>query len=178
VSVAYAARIAALLESLGIPSDYATSRNLQLQPEADAASLSVIAQKADGTRVALAKPAAAAWRQLSAASAAEGIALLPLSGFRSVARQEEIIRAKLARSQPLPEILRTVAAPGYSEHHTGYAVDVGTPEDPELEERFAQTDAFHWLMRHAGRVGFTLSYPRDNPHGIAFEPWHWCWRGK
>jgi hypothetical protein len=25
----------------------------------------------------------------------------------------------------------------------------------------------------AGRHGFRLSYPRDNPHGVIYEPWHW-----
>jgi len=101
--------------------------------------------------------------------------LLPLSGFRSVARQEEIIREKLSAGQPLADILRLVAAPGYSEHHTGRALDLGAPDEPPLEEGFAETAAFTWLVAHAGDYGFRLSYPRGNPHGIAYEPWHWCW---
>ena len=44
------------------------------------------------------------------------------------------------------------------------------------EERFARTPEFRWLKKQAGRFGFQLSYPRNNPHGIAYEPWHWCWR--
>ncbi|HLP25741.1 MAG TPA: D-alanyl-D-alanine carboxypeptidase family protein, partial [Acidobacteriota bacterium] len=35
---------------------------------------------------------------------------------------------------------------------------------------------FRWLKRHAGEFGFTLSYPKNNPHQIGYEPWHWCWR--
>ncbi len=112
---------------------------------------------------------------MNAAAAADGIVLLPLSGFRSIARQAEIIRAKLAARQPLAQILRVNTAPGYSEHHTGRALDLGTPGDPPFEESFAQTPAFAWLMHHAAAFGFTLSYPRGNPHAIAFEPWHWCW---
>ena len=33
-----------------------------------------------------------------------------------------------------------------------------------------------WLRTNAPRFGFHLSYPRNNPHGIGYEPWHWCWR--
>ena len=115
---------------------------------------------------------------MCAAAARDGLVLLPLSGFRSVARQTVLIRAKLAAGQSLEKILRLVAAPGYSEHHTGRALDVGSPEDIALDEHFAQTAAFRWLRRHAGGFGYHLTFPRHNPHGIAYEPWHWCWRPK
>ncbi len=92
-----------------------------------------------------------------------------------IARQAELIRAKLDAGQPLETILQILAAPGCSEHHTGLAVDVGTPGLPPLQERFAETAAFAWLSRHAQGFGFSLSYPRGNLHGIVFEPWHWCW---
>ena len=100
---------------------------------------------------------------------------MAVSGFRSIARQTEIIRGKVADGQSLAEILRRVAAPGYSEHHSGRALDIGTTEHIELDEEFANTAAFQWLNQHGAEFGFTLSYPRGNPHGIAFEPWHWCW---
>ena len=51
----------------------------------------------------------------------------------------------------------------------------GCPGYAGLNEDFAKTAAFRWLKRRAGEFGFWLSYPRGNPHGIAFEPWHWCW---
>ena len=41
------------------------------------------------------------------------------------------------------------------------------------EESFEATPAFDWLQRHAGASGFAMSYPRGNPHGIVYEPWHW-----
>ncbi|HEX7917653.1 D-alanyl-D-alanine carboxypeptidase family protein, partial [Rudaea sp.] len=37
--------------------------------------------------------------------------------------------------------------------------------------------AFAWLTKNAGTFGFAMSYPRGNPHALAYEPWHWCWRG-
>ena len=69
------------------------------------------------------------------------------------------------------------AAPGYSEHHSGRAVDLTTPGSPVLEEAFEESDAFAWLRRRAPEFGFRMSYPRDNPHRVAYEPWHWAWWG-
>ena len=76
----------------------------------------------------------------------------------------------------MAEILQVNAAPGYSEHHGGEALDIGTPGEPPAEESFETTPAFAWLSQHAARHGFSLSYPRDNPHGIVYEPWHWRFR--
>ncbi|HPF74253.1 MAG TPA: D-alanyl-D-alanine carboxypeptidase family protein, partial [Xanthomonadaceae bacterium] len=66
-------------------------------------------------------------------------------------------------------------APGFSEHHSGNALDIGTPDEPPAEESFENTAAFDWLCENAPNFGFQLSYPRNNPHGIVYEPWHWCW---
>lgn len=160
--------------SLGIPADYAEARQLPIQREAQA--LITIGRTADRRLIKLTPSAAAAWRRLHAAAARADIALRPISGFRSIARQTAIIRRKLAAGNPLAEILKLVAAPGCSEHHTGCAIDISTPEDPSLEEHFARTPAFRWLKKNAGRFGFYLSYPRRNRHRIGYEPWHWCWR--
>lgn len=160
---------------LGIPEDYATSRSLVLQPETHQSELHLITDDWDIHPVRLYAPAAEAWFRLNAAAAADKISLVPLSGFRSVSRQLEIFRRKLAKGIPLAEILKLNAAPGYSEHHTGRAVDVSAPGQRPFAESFAETPAFHWLIRGAGEFGFRLSYPRDNPHGISYEPWHWRW---
>jgi D-alanyl-D-alanine carboxypeptidase len=112
---------------------------------------------------------------MQAAAARDDSTLLPLSAFRSVARQTAIIRGKLARGQLIGEILRVSAVPGCSEHHTGRALDLGAPGHLQLAASFARTREFRWLQRHAASFGFHLSYPRTNPHGIAYEPWHWCW---
>lgn len=122
-------------------------------------------------------PAAAiAWRKMQAAAAADGATLLPLSAYRSVARQCAIIRGKLARGQRIGVILRVNAVPGCSEHHTGRALDLGAPGQMKLKAAFSRTREFHWLQLHARRFGFHLSYPRNNRQGIAYEPWHWCWK--
>jgi zinc D-Ala-D-Ala carboxypeptidase len=109
------------------------------------------------------------------AAAADGVVLQIFSAFRGVEYQLGIVKRKLERSQKIAEILRISAAPGYSEHHSGRALDITTPGFAALEEEFEHSTAFAWLNQHAKAFRFHLSYPRSNPHGIAYEPWHWCW---
>jgi len=164
-----------LWSRLGIPADVAARAANRLHPEAK--RLVFIGRAADDGRILrLAPRAAAAWRKMAAAAAAEGLALVHLSAFRSVARQTTIIRRKLKRGDRLEAILRVNAVPGCSEHHTGRALDLGAPGHLRLEASFARTRQFRWLRRRAGEFGFHLSYPRNNRQGIAYEPWHWCWR--
>lgn len=171
----YAEYIGEINRALGIPADYGASRGLTLQLEARESELHLITDDWDIHPVRLYEPAAAAWFRLNAAATADGIALLPLSGFRSVPRQLDIFRRKLAAGHSLTDILKLNAAPGYSEHHTGRALDFSTAGERPFSETFGNTPAFEWLTRHAEQFGFRLSFPRDNPHGISYEPWHWWW---
>ena len=168
-------RLTPLHFELGIPARYAVDRKLEPHVEAVMTELVDVGKNPDGRTVKLVPNAAAAWYHLLRAAEKDGITLVPISGFRSIERQAEIIREKLQAGRALDNILRTVAAPGFSEHHTGRAIDIGSPEHIELDEEFATTAAYRWLEQHAPRFGFKLSYPRDNPHGIGYEPWHWCW---
>lgn len=121
--------------------------------------------------------AARAWQRMQQQAAREGIVLEAISGYRSHDYQLGIFARKRARGLEVDAILQVNAAPGYSEHHSGRALDISSPGEPPAEESFESTAAFAWLLEHAGSYGFHLSYPRDNPHGIVYEPWHWCWSG-
>jgi len=122
--------------------------------------------------------AARAWARMHTAAAKDGVELQIVSAFRSVEYQLGILQRKLARGQRIGEILRVSAAPGYSEHHSGRAIDVSTPGFAALEQEFERSPAYAWLQKNARGFGFRLSYPRSNPHGIAYEPWHWCWHAR
>lgn len=169
------AALAALHRELGISPSYGADRHLTAYTEVAEADLVQIALSDEGRPIRLIPEAADSWRQMFTAAAQDGIELLPVSGFRSIARQTELIRAKLEAGQPLDTILRYVAAPGFSEHHTGRALDISSPGHTDLEEAFEHTPAFQWLDRHTPRFGFSLTYPRGNRNGIGYEPWHWCW---
>jgi D-alanyl-D-alanine carboxypeptidase len=160
------------VSELGIPYDYGAKRGLPLRSEArDLVPVGLGPSERD---ILLSRPAADAWARMRDAAQRSGITLIALSGFRTIDRQKAIIRDKLAAGEALDAILRSVAAPGYSEHHTGRAIDLGSPDGPPLTEAFAATPQFRWLEENAADFGFRLSYPRGNPHGIAYEPWHWC----
>ena len=119
------------------------------------------------------RTAAAQWQSMRAAAGQEGVALAIISAFRGFEYQKQIIARKLAAGQSIEQILRVSALPGFSEHHTGRAIDIGTPGCPPLTEAFEQTVAYGWLIDQADKFGFRLSYPRGNSHGVTFEPWHW-----
>lgn len=116
-----------------------------------------------------------AWFRMRHVAKLQSVFLEPISGYRSCLYQKGIFDRKLAKGQTVEQILKVNAAPGFSEHHSGHAIDIGTPSEPAAEESFEATNAFDWLCEHAGQFGFKLSYPRDNLHGINYEPWHWCW---
>lgn len=122
--------------------------------------------------------AAKAWRRMKLAAAEDDVFIDAISGFRSFQYQMGIFQRKLSRGMEVSEILMVNAAPGFSEHHSGRAIDIGTRDEPPAEESFEHTPAFHWLTEQAGQFGFRMSFPRNNPHGIGYEPWHWYWQGK
>ncbi|MEL6871149.1 MAG: M15 family metallopeptidase [Pseudomonadota bacterium] len=163
-----------LLDDLGIPADYAASRGLPMfdeAPELVGAGPNIV-----GREQQLESVTAAHWVGMRQAAQAEGVDLLLVSGFRSYAYQASLIRNKIERGQSLADILTVNAPPGCSEHHTGCAVDIATPGCPPLTEAFENTRAFSWLAKNAENHGFSMSYPRDNSFGYAYEPWHWCRR--
>jgi len=121
----------------------------------------------------LAPDTARSWRQMKRAAAAGGVELLLVSGFRSIAYQVELFRKKLASGQDIESILKVNAAPGFSEHHTGKAVDIATPRTRPLTEEFERSPAFEWLRLNAEHYGFKMPYGRGNAFGLCYEPWHW-----
>ena len=114
------------------------------------------------------------------AASADGINLVLLSGFRSIDLQRQIFYGrKSVRNQIAIERAKVSAPPGYSEHSTGYAIDLGDAgmRHTDFEEEFESTPAFKWLQKNAARYHFVLSFPKGNPHKISYEPWHWRYEG-
>jgi len=103
-------------------------------------------------------PAAAAWEQMRAAAAADGVDLRLIGAYRTYESQARAHQAYLEGRKGAP-----VLPPGESEHGLGLAVDVTNghtvgPGDPE----------WGWLQVHARDYGW---YP------IRSESWHWEFRG-
>lgn len=164
-------RVLPTLRELGIPVSLATERRQSLH--LDCEDLVSVGLDLAGREAQLERSTAASWWALRDAAARDGVALGIVSAFRSFDYQRQIIASKLAAGKTIEEILRVSALPGFSEHHTGRAIDMGTPGSQPLTAAFAETTAYTWLTQHAFEFGFRLSYPQNNPHGIIFEPWHW-----
>lgn len=161
-----------LHHELGIPADYGQDRSLPYYPEAT--RLVDVGPNLVGRMQRLTPDTAARWQQMVEAASGDGIRLLIVSGFRSFDYQAQLIRNKLEAGQSIGAILEVNAAPGFSQHHTGAAVDVATPGSRPLTEEFEESDAFTWLQENAGEYGFSMSYPRENSYGFVYEPWHWA----
>ncbi len=109
----------------------------------------------------------------------EGIFLVFLSGYRSIKLQEEIFYSlKAARNQYALERAKVSAPPGYSEHSTGFAIDIGDAKnrDTDFEVEFENTKVFKWLKRNAAKYHFRLSFDK-NHNSVDYEPWHWRYEG-
>ena len=109
----------------------------------------------------------------------DGIYLVFLSGYRSINLQKEIFYSlKSFRNQEAAERARVSAPPGFSEHSTGFAIDIGdaTQRETDFETEFQNTDAFKWLIKNAAKFHFKLSFTKDNKY-IDYEPWHWRYEG-
>ena len=109
----------------------------------------------------------------------DGIYLVFLSGYRSINLQNDIFYSlKSIRNQEAAERARVSAPPGYSEHSTGFAIDIGdaTQRETDFETEFENTDAFKWLIKNAAKFHFKLSFTKDNKY-IDYEPWHWRYEG-
>jgi zinc D-Ala-D-Ala carboxypeptidase len=124
--------------------------------------------------------AADAFGRMQADAAQAGVKLIPISGFRSVADQVKLFERQIQRRGSEENAARLSAPPGYSEHHTGYALDIGDGSQTatDLKYEFENTAAYQWLRTHATQAyGFELSFPENNKQGVSFEPWHWRYTG-
>ncbi len=120
------------------------------------------------------------FKEMQFIAAKTGVSLQLLSGYRSIDLQRDIFyENKSIRNQTAVERSMVSAPPGYSEHSTGYAIDVGDGNYPDthFEADFEQTPAFKWMKRYAPKYHFVLSFPPNNKQGVTYEPWHWRFEG-
>lgn len=125
--------------------------------------------------------------KMIAAAKEDGVSLMLCSAHRSIDYQTQLFEKKknefMAAGKSESEATQATASminvPGTSEHHTGLAVDIVTPEFQNLIAEFDTTPAYKWLDAHAHEYGFILRYPIDKQEvtGIIYEPWHYRYVG-
>ncbi len=126
--------------------------------------------------------------KMVAAAEADGISLIPVSGYRTVNRQRNNFERKInyysglgySKAEATRLASQIVLMPGTSEHNAGLAMDFGTNGNYTLDEDFAKTDAYKWLSENAADYGFIMRYPEDKQHitKVTYEPWHWRYVGE
>jgi zinc D-Ala-D-Ala carboxypeptidase len=150
--------------------------------ENDQSRLQVVGQymrNGDARDEVLDVEAVQAFHQMQDAASMMNVSLMPLSGFRDMAVQTVLFENQTMRQGSKAAAARWSAPPGYSEHHTGYAIDIADEQAPDadLQMSFAGTDAYQWLLANASQFGFELSFLPNNIQGISYEPWHWRFVG-
>lgn len=166
----YTRKINAIHRLFKIPSDY-TSRGLILHRECS--SLVLLPKALQNRSLLIDRETLKAYSAMYERAREDNVEMSLKWAYRSVDDQSQLILDRLRWGSSITQILTSVAAPGYSEHHTGRAVDIMAPSDSTAD--FEKTEVFLWLQENAKSFGFTMSYPRENPHNIIYEPWHWLY---
>ena len=127
----------------------------------------------------LRKPAAKALERMIAGAKRDGVGVVSLSAYRAYTVQKSIFDRNL-RTMGRAATEKLTARPGYSEHQTGLADDLGDSSGRcPIATCFATTPAGKWLKANAWRYGWILRYPpgKQAVTGIQSEPWHYRYVG-
>lgn len=107
----------------------------------------------------------------------EGYHIRNNSSYRSYLQQEELYNQYL-QDYGIEYTEKYVSKPGYSEHQTGYALDVGVLKKFS-STKFENTKEFLWMRDNSYKYGFILRYPKEGRKlfGYGYEPWHYRYVG-
>src|SRR5262249_2217926 len=142
-------------------------------PRVGAKDLTPIGKSRDGKLTHLARPETVeAFGRMNEAARAKGITLYVIWAFRDPKLQHGQFEEAKQKHGPRNGI-KWLAPPGFSEHQTGWVLDIGDVEDPEADDNplFERTKAFHWLKENASQFDFELSFLPGNWQGVSYEPW-------
>ena len=169
----YLKKINGILENLNISYQIIIDKNGgKLQTECD--SPIYFGRDIYNRKQYLQKDACESLHKMISAAKKDDVEIFLVSAFRTVDYQYNIVKRKFKKGQSEMEIFDVSAIPGFSEHHTGRAVDLHTNGvNGVLTTDFENSKAFTWLMENAYSYGFRLTYPKNAGNGILYEPWHW-----
>lgn len=120
--------------------------------------------------------AASAFLRLQSGAREVGHQIDITTAYRSISRQESLYQTLVAQGS-VETADKQAARPGYSEHHTGNALDIYAINE---EGSFAQTAAYRWLADNSWQYGYIIRYPQGKEEitGYQFEPWHITYVGE
>lgn len=138
---------------------------------------------------------AADYEAFSAAATKAGFPLVIISAFRSVESQVKVFNTNVSslmssndmtEEEATAKTKETITEPGYSEHHTGLALDVvdenwyNSYTTQVLDASYGDQAGAKWIAENAPKYGFIIRYLKDRQDitGITYEPWHIRYVGK
>lgn len=129
-----------------------------------------------GEAMLLRSEAAAAVERMFTAAAAQGVNITLKSSYRSYATQLGVYNGYVSH-KGVAAADSTSARPGFSEHQTGLALDIGDANAGtacDFTSCFASTAAGGWVAAHAAEQGFLVRYVpgKEDVTGYLAEPWH------
>lgn len=118
-----------------------------------------------------------AYKKMADAAKAEGVNMIINSAYRSYQSQKAVYD-ETANNYGEDYADDFAAHPGFSEHQSGYAFDIGKYN--VLLDDFEKTDVFKWLSKNAYKYGFILRYPKGKEEitGFTYESWHYRYVGE
>lgn len=118
-----------------------------------------------------------AFKEMWYAAKEEDLTLIITSSYRDYKTQETLWKG-YSNSKGTAWADSVSARAGFSEHQTGYALDIVTYNS--IMNDFEKTDEFKWLQKHAHEYGFIMRYPKDKEDitGYDYESWHYRYVGK
>jgi zinc D-Ala-D-Ala carboxypeptidase len=127
------------------------------------------------------KQARSAFTRWQRAAKKAGYSMTAFSTYRSFTYQQTLYNRYVAQDGKKAAD-RYSARPGYSEHQTGLAFDIGNPTQTKhyASQSFGTTATGKWAAKTAHRYGFIMRYPKGKTHitGYMYEPWHFRYVGK
>ena len=121
------------------------------------------------------REAVVAFKNMYEAAKKEGLGLVINSSYRSYQDQENICNT-FKDLYGEGYVTKYVALPGFSEHQTGLAFDIGSTSS----KIFAESKEYEWMKENAYKYGFILRFTKSNAYitGFRSEPWHYRYVGK
>ncbi len=139
----------------------------------------VSAKDAWGDDIEVEKNAYEQYKKLAKALKDEGVEIELDSVYRSVKEQQNLWdRWSKDPDKGIDYAKKYAAVPGYSEHHTGLAIDIVIRKDGKLieenEDMIAEREIFAKIHAKLADFGFILRYleNREDITGYTYEPWH------
>lgn len=141
------------------------------------------ATKSTGEEIFVEEKTLKQYYELRKALSENGIHILLTGAYRSTDYQKQL-SIRLEKKHGLQYVKDYVATPGFSEHHTGLAIDIclliRNTIVNQKDDLFNNKEIFAKIHQRLADFGFILRYPegKEDVTGYQYEPWHIRFVGK